>query len=320
MKGHKKLTDDLATLITNFTQSPEAREIIEATEKAADDAAGTFEVVITTENLDRYDEVIKLDGWELEHYRNNPVVLWGHDHKQLPVGIATDISVVDGKMIAKGKFALHEFAQTVRQLYDAGVLRATSVGFIEREREGNLITKAELIEFSFVSVPANPYALSTLVKSSFNVNDMVTKGLVFVEKDGSDDSEEKEEQEEQTENGSVEPSNEEEKPENGSEKPEDEPESEEQPTDEAAEEGAPEKSIEVQVAELNNKVDLILKALGASALEDTDGEPEGTEPEDEAAEQMKEFSAKRRTIQEAATILSDVLAEARQAIEAKKSQ
>ena len=76
-------------------------------------STGTFEVVITTENVDRYQEVIKLDGWELEHYKNNPVVLWGHDHKQLPIGFATDIEVKDGKMIAKGKFAAHDFAQTV---------------------------------------------------------------------------------------------------------------------------------------------------------------------------------------------------------------
>ncbi len=65
--------------------------------------------------------------------------------------MATSIERRDGKLIAKGKFAPHQFAQDIRKSYDAGIIRATSVGFIEKEREGNFITKAELIEFSFVS-------------------------------------------------------------------------------------------------------------------------------------------------------------------------
>jgi hypothetical protein len=86
------------------------------------------------------------------------------------------------KMIAKGKFAPTAKAQEIRQLYDAGIIKATSVGFIEKEREGNLITKAELLEFSFVSVPANPYALALAMAKEFSVNELVTKGILFVEK------------------------------------------------------------------------------------------------------------------------------------------
>jgi hypothetical protein len=65
--------------------------------------------------------------------------------------------------VAKGRFApadANPFAQQVRKLYDLKILRTTSVGFIVKETEGNRITKSELLEFSFVPVPANPYALS----------------------------------------------------------------------------------------------------------------------------------------------------------------
>jgi hypothetical protein len=65
--------------------------------------------------LDRYQEVIKLNGRDLVHYRNNPIVLWGHDHNQ-PIGIATSVEFTDGKMVAKGKFAPTAKAQEIRRL------------------------------------------------------------------------------------------------------------------------------------------------------------------------------------------------------------
>src|SRR5215217_2319705 len=127
----KKISAELETEFRAWLATEDTKSAIESTKAAKD--SGTFEVVITTENLDRYQEVIKLDGWDLEHYRNNPVVLWGHNHYELPIGVATDIRIEGGKMIAKGKFSPHPFAQTIRSLYDASVMRATSVGFIEKE-------------------------------------------------------------------------------------------------------------------------------------------------------------------------------------------
>lgn len=176
----KKLTEELRAEFTAAFDRPEVKELLQAIEKAADKDSGTFEVVISTENLDRYQEVIKLDGWELDHYRNNPVVLWGHDHKLLPIGAATSVEIRDGKLTAKGKFASHPHAQEIRKLYDAGIVNATSVGFIAKEYEGNLITKSELLEFSFVSVPANPYALRLAMEREFSVNELVTKGIFTI--------------------------------------------------------------------------------------------------------------------------------------------
>src|SRR4051812_10331218 len=127
----KKMTSELAAEFAVWLEAPATKAAIEATRSASDSDTGTFEVVITTENLDRYDEVIKLDGWDTANYMNNPVVLWGHDSRALPIGIATAIITRDGKMIAQGKFApasANPLAQQVRQLYDLGMMRATSVG------------------------------------------------------------------------------------------------------------------------------------------------------------------------------------------------
>lgn len=120
-----------------------------------------FEVIATTEGIDRDGEMIKKDGWDFTNYLKNPVLLWGHDHMSLPIGKVTDIIVTDTDIRARGIFAQTQFAKDVKALYDQGILKAVSVGFLPQEREGNIITKSELLELSFVNVPSNPEATAT---------------------------------------------------------------------------------------------------------------------------------------------------------------
>lgn len=184
-----KLTEEAVAAITKAVQSPETQKLIEQTKAAKD--AGTFEVIISTEHEDRMSEVIMQDGWQLERYMKNPVVLWGHDHRQLPIGVATELTITefDGKpaLKARGNFAEHDFAQTVRKLYDAKVIRTTSVGFIPKkfdENDMSIITIAELLEFSFVSVPANPFALSTLSQLDLEqkeIGELFAKGILNID-------------------------------------------------------------------------------------------------------------------------------------------
>lgn len=147
--------------------------------KAASDT-GSFEMVITTDDIDRMGEMIKIDGWDNTYYMKSPVVLWGHNYSLMPVGITDTLRVEGNKVIAKGRFAPTEMGQTLRKLYDLGMLKASSVGFMVLEQEGNIITKAQLLEWSFVSVPANPYALSLReldVIRSEEVAGMVVKSI-----------------------------------------------------------------------------------------------------------------------------------------------
>ncbi len=160
------------------------KAIIEQTKAASDEDTGTFDVIISTMDVDRHGESVDVNGWDLTHYKTNGVVLWAHDYGGLPIGVCTSIATQDGKLRAQGKFVpgdANPFAQQVRKLYDFGAVKATSVGFIAEETNGNVITKAELLEFSFVPVPANPYCL-TLEKAGWNVGELVTKGIFFVEK------------------------------------------------------------------------------------------------------------------------------------------
>lgn len=175
----QKINNEILEKVSLAFATKEFKDAIEKTKAATD--SGTFEVIISTADEDRQGEVIDQNGWDFTNYKNNPVVLWGHNYYELPIGVTDEIFTNDkGQTIAKGRFAPEEanpFAQQVRRLYDAKIVKTTSVGFIAREMEGNVITKAELLEFSFVPVPANPMALSLAKELNLNASELMTKGL-----------------------------------------------------------------------------------------------------------------------------------------------
>jgi hypothetical protein len=215
--------------------------------------------------------------------------------------MTTSIEVVDGKMIFNGKFAPTEEGQEKRRLYDLGFLRATSVGYIEKEREGNLITKAELLELSFVSVPANPYALSLAFERGLNEQELITKGIMFVEREAP-------ETEAENEPVATEESPAAAEAEEDAESPAEEP-TEPQGRSFTTKQIAP-------VLETARALVVALEALGTKSEE-----PEGDEAvaEDEEQRSYREFSEKRRTLQAAATVLGEVLAETRLVKDARKA-
>jgi len=140
--------------------------------KSAKETDGTFEMIISTQGRDRDGDVVLQDGIDITNYMNNPVVLFGHNYWDLPIGKTIEIIREATQTIAKGVFASAEanpFAQQVRKLYDAGIIKTASIGFIPREYEGNLITKCELLEWSFVPVPANPEALDNAKSAGLEV-------------------------------------------------------------------------------------------------------------------------------------------------------
>lgn len=134
------------------------------------DKNGTFKVIMTTDKKDRDGEVIKIDGWNFENFMKNPVVLYGHNYWGLEniIGRVDKIYRTGNQWIAQGKFASQEAnpkAQMVRRLYDEKIIQSVSVGFIIKGRDptdDSIITSAELIELSFVPIPANPDAVDII--------------------------------------------------------------------------------------------------------------------------------------------------------------
>ena len=136
---------------TGFTQS-------------VNEAERTVSAVISTPEPDRDGDIVELSGWELENFLRNPVVLWMHRH-EAPVGKCVRLERTPDALVATTQFADTPLAQEIWQLYKQGVLRAWSVSFIAKQWEptstgGRRFIRQELLEYSGVSVPANPSALS----------------------------------------------------------------------------------------------------------------------------------------------------------------
>lgn len=131
----------------------------------------TLEFVGSTEKWDRDDEIILASAWMLDSYRQNPVVLFAHDHFSPAIGKATSVGInKEGELRFKVKFAepeVYGFADTIYKLYKGGYMSAVSVGLLplewdygkSAEEPYRVITKAELFELSMVAVGANPEAL-----------------------------------------------------------------------------------------------------------------------------------------------------------------
>jgi HK97 family phage prohead protease len=130
---------------------------------------------ISTKGKDRDGDVIN-GPWVLDNYKKNPVVLWSHDYKSLPIGRCTSIGVVNGNLVATALFVdkdLNPLAEQVYNLLVAGFLKATSVGFkpidppkYSADGNGLIFGSCELLEFSICTVPSNPDALRRAAKSA----------------------------------------------------------------------------------------------------------------------------------------------------------
>lgn len=143
--------------------------------------AGEFTAVASSSVVDRQGEIIEQTGWDLKNFKQNPIMLWMHDHTK-PLGKATRVWLdrTGPKPILKFKGVISdatEWGRAAKQLIEEGILNSFSVGFRAMDIDDNTITKAELYEISLVTVPANPEARIIAAKSlkEAGISDDITK-------------------------------------------------------------------------------------------------------------------------------------------------
>ena len=61
---------------------------------------GTRRFCISTGEVDRDHDVINPNGWHLDNYRANPVILFAHDYRSLPIAQCPDIKLENGRLMA----------------------------------------------------------------------------------------------------------------------------------------------------------------------------------------------------------------------------
>ena len=138
--------------------------------KAKADDNRTITAIGSLEKTDRDKDIVKVAGINVKAYKKNPVVLFAHGHRDLPIGKATRVWKKDGQLNFKIEFAEEKhnpMAPFVYEQYKDGFLNAFSISFIPDystttydEKKGvRTIHDSELLEISAVPVPANADAL-----------------------------------------------------------------------------------------------------------------------------------------------------------------
>ncbi len=192
----KRIDEKFLAAFKKAAKSVDFKEVASITKEDAEQY-GAFKFILSKEVEDRAGDIVRVDGIDLARYKKNPVVLFAHDYNQLPVGKAVDVKVEGKKLIAEGVFASHDFAQTLRKMYDEGFIKTVSIGFIPKDMEqidgsfGFDIKESELLEFSIVPVPCNPEALDMLGKEAPMA---ITKG-VFANKVKTEDTDQEDDEE-----------------------------------------------------------------------------------------------------------------------------
>jgi HK97 family phage prohead protease len=132
--------------------------------------------VVSTDSLDSHETILQ-GPWRLDRYRANPVVLWAHQSRTVPVGTVERIDerrselgklelVADVVFRDAGKSAV---VDEVRAAVEDGSLRGTSVGFRAHsyhwekhsDVEVLVLRDLELLEISMTPVPSNADALES---------------------------------------------------------------------------------------------------------------------------------------------------------------
>lgn len=149
------------------------------TKEAGEASSRSMTFVASDETVDRYGDIIRASGWDLANFRQNAVLLFGHDSSTVPIGKVPDVRVEGTRLIATTVFRPEGDSEAADDVYKAlqtGFLNAVSVGFLptakpnmiwaaddpnhEKWPTGYEFVGQELLELSVVPVPANPQALA----------------------------------------------------------------------------------------------------------------------------------------------------------------
>ncbi len=157
------------------TNKVQIRQAFVRADNAVNEETRTVEFVISSEAVDSYRSVFKMDGWDLVNYENNPIVCYNHDaHGPNPDAIigTSRIYKEDGLLIGAVTFEDAEtnpLAEKVFRKVKNGTLRMASISAVilkgrmgikdaGEDPEVVYFTKQRLQEWSVVSIGSNPDA------------------------------------------------------------------------------------------------------------------------------------------------------------------
>lgn len=140
-------------------------------DRASLETTGPIRFVAASEGRQADGIDLRMAGAQLDRYRGNPVVLYGHRYwsrDDLPIGRAVGVTVEGERLLIDVEFDQADlFAVEVERKLRAGYMNAVSIGFTVTEWEnendnywrGGVATGWELHELSVVPVPMDATAV-----------------------------------------------------------------------------------------------------------------------------------------------------------------
>lgn len=149
----------------------------------------TIEGFSNAATIDRMKEKINPQGWLLDNYKKNPVVLFDHGHDPtfgfMPIGKAVEVEAQADGLYTKIQLSSSksEKISAIRDLVEEGILKTFSVGFEPKSSEKSssdpdvtIITQAELLETSIVPIPMNQDSTFSILSKRYRpVNEVAKK-------------------------------------------------------------------------------------------------------------------------------------------------
>ena len=160
IKDKKRLIDILQKALTEINLFEKHYTNVIFKQEKVD---GEMVYIASDFSKDRDGDRLNPNGWVLDNFLKNPVLLEAHNYSLPAIGKVKKIWVEDGKLKFIPEFAPTERGKEFKTLYENGFMTAWSVGFIpidyKETDDGYVFTSQELLEISAVSVPANPNAV-----------------------------------------------------------------------------------------------------------------------------------------------------------------
>lgn len=136
----------------------------------------TIEFIVTKEVVDADGDLVKVSGIDFTRFDKNPVVLFGHDRRGLPIGKVIKRKTLKDNIKMRVKFPTPEeysVGDTVYKLVKGGYINAVSMSFfpdyetveypkglkVHGKSVRRVINKSEFLELSILPLPSNPDAL-----------------------------------------------------------------------------------------------------------------------------------------------------------------
>ena len=157
----------------------------------------TVRSVITTIDPDRAGDIVVPTGLaNADDFLLNPVVLWAHQRASVPpIGVCEWIDIQPRRIVAETRFARGvPFAEDVFRLYEQGILRGWSIGFVPRKARrlppadprlppGLRVDEWDLLEYSAVPSPENPGAVTVAINKGLVRDPMLCDWLLHGQRD-----------------------------------------------------------------------------------------------------------------------------------------